>query len=336
MKTRLRKVNPERKKGQYQKKCQSILHRSNDSRLVNLKSKKDVKRNLVQYVRKNKLVINRRGNICLECIRVVQTQMSKSNNVDAILDTSDTESDHSTTFSANEEVNIFKNILRQSSSDMGQGCSQSFFITDMGSSPQHQINDWHNLLHINTLIEKDITKLFKNKSCSSVEKVVTYSPVQWLDERPTEIVNFFSKLCAKNPRESNDAFFIAKLIEQVYGLRNSRLVLPLSFRHNLVSYSLSGSKDLLRLNSSTFPSGSYTFVCNWLSDNAKNQILFPEGTVRVVFDNEQVVGKRYVVSLENPNVPISVVTSHAYLQMEKMVPYRCHPIFRQNTGCLNH
>ena len=27
--------------------------------------------------------------------------------------------------------------------------------------------------------------------------------------------------------------------------------------------------------------------------------------------------KRYVVSLENPNVPISVVTSHAYLQMEK-------------------
>ena len=330
MKTRLKTVNPERKKGQYQKKCQSILHRSNDSRLVNLKSKKDVKKNLVQYMRKNKLVINRRGNICLECIRVVQTQMSKSNNVDAILDNSDTESDHSTTFSSNEEVDMFKNILRQSSSDMGQGCSQSFFKTD--SSPQHQINDWHNLLHINTLIEKDITKLFKNKSCSSVEKVVTYSPVQWLDERPTEIVNFFSKLCAKNPRESNDAFFIAKLIEQVYGLRNSRLVLPLSFRHNLVSYSLSGSKDLLRLNSSTFPSGSYTFVCNWLSDNAKKQILFPEGTVRVVFDNEQVVGKRYVVSLENPNVPISVVTSHAYLQMEKMVPYRCHPIFRQNTG----
>ena len=162
----------------------------------------------MQYMIKNKFVINRRRNICLECIRVVQTQMSKLNDVDATLDDSNTDSDHSTTFSSNKEVNMFKNILRQSSSDMGQGCSQSFFKTD--SSPQHQINDWYNLLHINTLIEKDITKLFKNKSCSSVEKIVTYSPVQCLDERPKEVVNFISKLCTKNPRESNDAFFLLR------------------------------------------------------------------------------------------------------------------------------
>ena len=73
MKTRFKKANTE------QKKHQSILHRSNDSRLVNLKCKKDVKRNLVRYMCKNKLVANRRENICLKCIRVVQTQMSKSN-----------------------------------------------------------------------------------------------------------------------------------------------------------------------------------------------------------------------------------------------------------------
>ena len=205
----------------------------------------------MQYMSKNKLVTNRRGNICFKCIRVVQTQMSKSNYVDATLDDSDTESDHSMTFSSNKEVNMFKNILRQPSSDMRQGCSQSFFKTD--SSPQHQINNWYNLFLINTLTEKDITKLFKNKSSSSIEKVVTYSLVQWLDEQPTEVVNFFSKLCTKNLMESNHAFFIAKLIEQVYGLQNSQLVLPLSFYHNLVSYSLPGSKDLLRLNSSTFP-----------------------------------------------------------------------------------
>ena len=121
----------------------------------------------------------------------------------------------------------------------------------------------------------------------------------------------------KNHRECNDTFFIAKVIEQVCGLRNSRPVLPLNFRHNLASYLLSDNKDLLRLNSSAFPLGSYAFVCNWLNDNAKNQISFLEGTARVVFDNEQAVGKRYVVNLENPNVPINVVTSHAYLQMEK-------------------
>ena len=32
-------------------------------------------------------------------------------------------------------------------------------------------------------------------------------------------------------------------------------------------------------------------VSNWLTENAKNEIVFPESTVRVVFDNEQVVGK---------------------------------------------
>ena len=55
---------------------------------------------------KNKLVANRRENICLECVRVVRTQMSKSNKVDATLDGSDTESDLSMTFSSNKKINM--------------------------------------------------------------------------------------------------------------------------------------------------------------------------------------------------------------------------------------
>ena len=46
--------------------------------------------------------------------------MSKSNKVDATLDGSDTESNLSTTFLSNKEVNMLKNILQQSSSDIGQ------------------------------------------------------------------------------------------------------------------------------------------------------------------------------------------------------------------------
>ena len=88
---------------------------------------------------KNKLVANRRGNIWLESVKVVRTQMNKSNIVDATLDSSDTESDLSTTFSSNKKVNMLKNILRQSSSDVGEGCCQSFLRTV--SFPQHQIND---------------------------------------------------------------------------------------------------------------------------------------------------------------------------------------------------
>ena len=69
---------------------------------------------------------------------VVQIQMSKSDKLDATWDGSDTESNLSTTFSSNKEVNLFQNILWQSSSDMGQGYFQSFFR--IVGSPQNQIN----------------------------------------------------------------------------------------------------------------------------------------------------------------------------------------------------
>ena len=158
-------------------------------------------------------------------------------------------------------------------------------------------------------LETDIAKLYKEKSCSSVEKVLTYCPKKWLEDRPKPIVECFAKLCNQDPSSEIGSYSIAKAIEQTYNARNSRLVLPLSFRHNLVSYSFTGSKQLVKLYSSSSPSGSYTFITNWLSQNAKIEITFPERTVRVVFDNEQAVGKRYTVNVENFGVPISVITS---------------------------
>ena len=99
--------------------------------------------------------------------------------------------------------------------------------------------------------------------------------------------------------------------------RNNRLILPLSLRHNLMTYILSGSKLLVQLNGNSMPGGSYTFIKSALEKNAKEELTIPNGTIRVVFDNEQVVGKKYTVSVDNPTVPISVITSHAYLVYDK-------------------
>jgi len=166
-------------------------------------------------------------------------------------------------------------------------------------------------------MNSDIAMLFNSKPCSDIKKILNYCPVQWLADRPQPVVDFFSKLCGLNPKSKEQAYQVAKVIEQIYCAKNSRLILPLSFRHNLISYSLSGSKQLIKLNSKISPAGSYTFLKNWFNDNAREEISFPSGTVRVVFDNEQVVGKRYTVSLDNPTVPLSVVTSHAYLELDK-------------------
>ena len=48
-----------------------------------------------------------------------------------------------------------------------------------------------------------------------------------------------------------------------------------------------------------------------------NEIEFPPGVVRTVFDDEQVVGKRYCVKADQSTVPSSVVSSSIYLSINK-------------------
>ena len=40
------------------------------------------------------------------------------------------------------------------------------------------------------------------------------------------------------------------------------------------------------------------FLKDWLLENALDEIEFPKGLVRAVFENEQVVGKRYSVKAD--------------------------------------
>ena len=101
----------------------------------------------------------------------------------------------------------------------------------------------------------------------------------------------------------------AKLIEQIYDCRNQRLVMPLPFRENIVTYKKSNSPMLSTLKASSSPSDSYTYLSSWLNNAASKPIEFPQGLIRVVFDNGQVIGKRYQVKANQQHVPPSVITS---------------------------
>ena len=112
-------------------------------------------------------------------------------------------------------------------------------------------------------------------------------------------------------------YLLAKLIEQIYNCRKRRLVLPLSFRENLITYQLSNNPLLSALlNCSSKPSGSHTYLTSWLNSSASSEIEFPEGIERVVFDNEQIIGKRYRVKTNQSAVPASVISSSAYLSID--------------------
>ncbi len=98
----------------------------------------------------------------------------------------------------------------------------------------------------------------------------------------------FSTLLDLDPSDKQAAPAISRCIEHVYGVQNKRL--PTSFRESLLTYSLSSSKCLVNLNGATKPAGTYSYLTNWLSEQSKDELEFPEGVVRCLFDNEQVVG----------------------------------------------
>ena len=64
-------------------------------------------------------------------------------------------------------------------------------------------------------------------------------------------------------------------------------------------------------------SGSCTYLKDWLNQKTKDQTPMGTGAVKICCDNEQVIGKRYNVRAGGSCVPMSVITSHAYITIGK-------------------
>ena len=68
------------------------------------------------------------------------------------------------------------------------------------------------------------------------------------------------------------------------------------------------SRMCINLNGKTGPAGSYKTVSNWLVSQSTKELDFPQSDCMVAFDNDQVVGKSWRVSIDN-KVKSSCVTS---------------------------
>ena len=179
------------------------------------------------------------------------------------------------------------------------------------STPEATIMEEY-MQDLDKILSADVTKLYYEKPCKDSGSVLSFNVDTWINERPQKLLTHLRKLCNLDD-SSRSNFLLTKMVEQIYKCRNSRLVLPLGFRENLVTYKLSNNALLSALNSSTKPCGSHTFLSTWLNKAAESEIKFPNGIVGVVFDNEHVIGKRYRVKADQASVPASVITSSAYL-----------------------
>ena len=89
-------------------------------------------------------------------------------------------------------------------------------------------------------------------------------------------------------------------------------------------YSLSNSELPVNFNGKSMSSGAYTYLKSWLSSQAKEEIKVSRGAVKIVFDNEQVIGKRYTVKSSRNAVPLSVITSHVYISIDVDNSLKCY------------
>ena len=139
----------------------------------------------------------------------------------------------------------------------------------------------HFSLYLSSICEEvksDISNLFFKTSNERLKSFKTEDLDLWLAKRPSSLVKVIKALCGLSTApNAKDKILITKIIELVYGARNSRLVLPLSFNESLLTYAKTHSKTLVTYNSKISPSGSYTFLENWLTNQTTEPIPFPSG-----------------------------------------------------------
>ena len=168
-------------------------------------------------------------------------------------------------------------------------------------------------------ITADVTNLYKlNGIMKNIDTLTKYNVTDWLSKRPPELLHFLSELCEIdiNIASEKKLCVLSKIIELIYYCQNSKLIMPNHFLENLLSYSFTNCKSYSNFLGSRCPGGSYTYISSWLSDQTNSPILFPNGVVKAVFDNNQKIGRTHLITGNNI-VPTSVMTSHIWLVLDQ-------------------
>ena len=102
-------------------------------------------------------------------------------------------------------------------------------------------------------IKEDISTLKHKKK--DFETLLHFDPVQWIHNRPPELVDILCTLCGidLHKDDQNKCMIIVKLLELIYGARNSRLILPLSFYENLLTFIETRNKKLISFKNKFAP-----------------------------------------------------------------------------------
>ena len=287
-----KRINPDAdsrdEQGRFKKRCCSSIHSfaggDEETELINLMTKKRIHSSDYNCLLKNGIITCETNFICQNCVTY-----AVSSNTDCAA----------------------------SSDNLPQPCTtetESENDEDEISLKCHEVG-----AQLNSIIQEDVLKLFKNPDdVKHLSNLNNYDPRAWLLSRPSELLLLLSNLCQIdiNTAKTAKLNLVAKIVELIYYCRNSKLVLPNHFMESLLSYSFTNSKAYSNFLGNRSPGGSYSYLVAWLEQQASDPIKFPSGLTKAIFDNNQKIGRTYVITGTNV-VPTSVMTSSLWLTLDQ-------------------
>ena len=302
-------------KGRYQTKCESSLHNdvvSHEANLIFLQGRdKGIGKCKFKQLVDNGILKPWTKHICQMCFHKFADKKASED--------------------LEEQINVFvdsnQQHIEEDNLDVEKGFEDGHLLEGFenirceNSGNNDLLTSCENIgMQLAALVKADVKALYNDKSKLSIEKLLEYNCHDWLNKRPPELVTLLRYICNfKDQHLTSDPsleFALARTVQQIYSLTNKNLVLSLSFKKNILTYKLTHSKQLINYNARLTAAGSYTYLTDWLTNQAASPIQVPGGLIRNLMDNEQVVGKNRLITADN-KVPVSVITSHAHILIDK-------------------
>ena len=149
------------------------------------------------------------------------------------------------------------------------------------------------------------------KDLNSLIKI--YSKV-YLAEREPILILVLEGIVSKS---HCNAFLLAVIVETIYHLKNTNLILPHCFITNLVETFISGSKTVTTINGKILRGASDTSHRKWVNENGREKNRVPYCDLDVYVDNiGKYIVKKYRVHSERNNSP-TVVTPVINIELQQ-------------------
>ena len=158
---------------------------------------------------------------------------------------------------------------------------------------------------------------------ASSSTYLNYDMDTWLQNRNAVVKGFLIGVAGGDIKERVS---FTRAIEQIYYLKNQRLITPLAFFNAFLVYTKTGSREALAASSSSTPASSYKFHQKFINDLPLPPKRFPHNDIVVVFDNEQVYRGRRGIQTKAIS---SVITNVAYVELDDTLQFQ-HDLMPRN------